>query len=253
MLWQGYGRSGNAGRQTLQEEYRMVRRGSGFTLIELLVVIAIIAILAAILFPVFAKAKATAQETSCMNNLKQLNSALLTYVDDSQSTFPPTHSWGRMWDCVGSSPDLSWRYMQDFIGPYVRTAKVWVCPAIRLSDQVPDWGELHWGCAWSNNSGARYAGNHYGLVPTTYLWNHAYYLPSGPDWVLVAGTRTSKIKRPTKALMFCEMPYWTGANPPHHDADNRIVTAVFFDGHTRKEPHGSDAYLEMSRLGWVDK
>lgn len=237
----------------------MGKRRSGFTLIELLVVIAIIAILAAILFPVFVKAKATAQETKCLNNLKQLNTALLGYVDDNQSTFPPTHSWGRIWDRIGTSPNPDWRYMQDFIGPYVKTPTVWACPAIKLGDRVPDWKDdsdrvlMAWGSPWSENTGGRYAGNRYGLVATTYLWNHAYYLPTGPDWVAVSGTRTSLIKRPTKALTFCEMPYWTGATPPHHDASNRIVTAVFYDGHTKREPHGSDAYLELSSQGWIGK
>jgi len=54
----------------------------GFTLIELLVVIAIIAILAAILFPVFARARDKARETSCLSNLKQLGTAVMMYCQD---------------------------------------------------------------------------------------------------------------------------------------------------------------------------
>ncbi len=61
---------------------------SGFTLIELLVVIAIIAILAAILFPVFARAKAKAQQTVCLNNLKQITFAALMYCSDFENTAP---------------------------------------------------------------------------------------------------------------------------------------------------------------------
>lgn len=60
----------------------------GFTLIELLVVIAIIAILAAILFPVFAKAKETAQLTTCVNNMKQWSTAMQSYVDNYNGYFP---------------------------------------------------------------------------------------------------------------------------------------------------------------------
>ncbi len=63
--------------------FRATKTGrKGFTLIELLVVIAIIAILAAILFPVFARAKAKAQQTSCLSNIKQLTLGLLMYASD---------------------------------------------------------------------------------------------------------------------------------------------------------------------------
>src|SRR3712207_1306350 len=58
------------------------RQGRGFTLIELLVVVAIIAILAAILFPVFAKAREKARQTSCISNLKQIGPAVLMYSQD---------------------------------------------------------------------------------------------------------------------------------------------------------------------------
>src|SRR5438270_7124865 len=63
-----------------------------FTLIELLVVIAIIAILAAILFPVFAKAREQARKTACTSNVKQLGLAWMMYVQDNDETFPPTNS-----------------------------------------------------------------------------------------------------------------------------------------------------------------
>src|ERR1700687_4951744 len=64
---------------------------SGFTLIELLVVIAIIAILAAILFPVFAMARETARATSCLSNCKQIGTSLRMYLDDYEGAYP--FSW----------------------------------------------------------------------------------------------------------------------------------------------------------------
>ena len=67
----------------------------GFTLIELLVVIAIIAILAAILFPVFAKAREKARQTSCLSNLKQIGTSVLMYTQDFGGDIP---EWGRL--CV---------------------------------------------------------------------------------------------------------------------------------------------------------
>ncbi len=65
----------------------MVKKG--FTLIELLVVIAIIAILAAILFPVFARAREKARQTSCLSNIKQLTLGVQMYVQDFDERFPP--------------------------------------------------------------------------------------------------------------------------------------------------------------------
>ena len=63
-------------------------RAGGFTLIELLIVIAIIAILAAILFPVFAQAREKARQTSCVSNLRQLGMAMMMYVQDNDDTYP---------------------------------------------------------------------------------------------------------------------------------------------------------------------
>ena len=67
-------------------------RRSGFTLIELLVVIAIIAILAAILFPVFAQARDKARQSSCLSNTRQMATSILMYVQDYDETFPG-HEW----------------------------------------------------------------------------------------------------------------------------------------------------------------
>ena len=73
------------------------KRISGFTLIELLVVIAIIAVLAAILFPVFAAAREKARSTTCLNNERQILAALQMYVQDNSDTFMPAPSMGTVW------------------------------------------------------------------------------------------------------------------------------------------------------------
>jgi prepilin-type N-terminal cleavage/methylation domain-containing protein/prepilin-type processing-associated H-X9-DG protein len=90
----------------------------GFTLIELLVVIAIIAILAAILFPVFAKAREKARQSTCTSNLKQLGLGLIQYTQDNDEYFPQTNSYF-------GSQGYTWA---SAIYPYVKSTGVYVCP-----------------------------------------------------------------------------------------------------------------------------
>jgi prepilin-type N-terminal cleavage/methylation domain-containing protein/prepilin-type processing-associated H-X9-DG protein len=89
----------------------------GFTLIELLVVIAIIAILAAILFPVFAQAREQARKTVCLSNLKQLAIGTVMYVQDYDETFPFRNS------SLGA--DYTWAAL---IQPYVKNKNIAACP-----------------------------------------------------------------------------------------------------------------------------
>src|SRR5439155_11257537 len=76
-------------------------RAMGFTLIELLVVTAIIAILAALLFPVFAQARDKARQATCLSNLKQVGSALYIYTQDYDERMPYCYGFGRAWVWVG--------------------------------------------------------------------------------------------------------------------------------------------------------
>lgn len=96
----------------------------GFTLIELLVVIAIIAILAALLFPVFARAREKARQTSCMSNLKQLGTASLMYAQDYDDMFLP--------HCLRDLSDFSRvpsAYWFQLVMPYVQNDQVMICPS----------------------------------------------------------------------------------------------------------------------------
>jgi prepilin-type N-terminal cleavage/methylation domain-containing protein/prepilin-type processing-associated H-X9-DG protein len=92
----------------------------GFTLIELLVVIAIIAILAAILFPVFAKAREAARATSCKNNIKQLATGWTMYTQDYDETTIPVR--------IGPAGSLAFRW-NEIIQPYVKNLNIMACPS----------------------------------------------------------------------------------------------------------------------------
>lgn len=101
----------------------------GFTLIELLVVIAIIAILAAILFPVFAQARARARAIACLSNTKQLGMGAMQYAQDYDETGPSVYLKGAG---MGGDPHGVWFWT---IQPYTKNWQIQVCP-----DHESDWG-----------------------------------------------------------------------------------------------------------------
>jgi prepilin-type N-terminal cleavage/methylation domain-containing protein/prepilin-type processing-associated H-X9-DG protein len=110
-------------RQQRSSSYRTTR---GFTLIELLVVIAIIAILAAILFPVFAQAREKARAISCLSNTKQLTLGMLQYIQDYDETSPAGALIPAGQACAGSRmPGRGWA---GEIYPYVKSVQVYKCP-----------------------------------------------------------------------------------------------------------------------------
>jgi prepilin-type N-terminal cleavage/methylation domain-containing protein/prepilin-type processing-associated H-X9-DG protein len=113
----------------------------GFTLIELLVVIAIIAILAAILFPVFARAREKARQSSCLSNVKQLGLAAQMYIQDYDETFPFASIYHH------GAPERPWaggnsviHYWADSLFPYLKNSQILYCPS------RSEWIGYGWNC-----------------------------------------------------------------------------------------------------------
>jgi prepilin-type N-terminal cleavage/methylation domain-containing protein/prepilin-type processing-associated H-X9-DG protein len=185
----------------------------GFTLIELLVVIAIIAILAAILFPVFAQAREKARQTACLANQRQIGTALALYVQDYDEMTPSARTYGAWWtklDPKGWPPPFA----RDQLMPYVKNEEVWYCPSIARD------APLH----PPNARAGTFRTNQ-----TSYFWN--YYCQErgrGSRGETLAARSIASIPYPAEQPMWWDIPYW-GNDSVHMHA----VNAVFLDGHAK--------------------
>jgi len=135
---------------------RVRQRGSGFTLIELLVVIAIIAILAAILFPVFAQAREKARQTSCLSNIKELTLGSIMYTADYDSKYI-----GGGGTCFGGwpgcnatnnpTPTAQWQWV---VQPYIKNIQILECPSDPRDGNIPvSYVENNWGLSGPSRGG----------------------------------------------------------------------------------------------------
>jgi len=158
-------------------------RPRGFTLIELLVVIAIIAILAAILFPVFAKARERAMATTCINNEKQIGLALTMYASDNDNTYPAERlkPASRNWQ----NGDPTWK---DALAPLVKSTDVYRCPSNQF--------------AMARGQSYTKPGDESGRFPRSYAYNGTiFYAGSVAQY---QGIATDKFKAPAETILITE-------------------------------------------------
>ncbi len=181
-----------------------------FTLIELLVVIAIIAILAAILFPVFSRAREKARQASCLSNLKQYALATLMYVQDYDEVLPPA---------VGGLPDgsLFWTTVE-LVEPYVKNRQIRFCP--------------------SDRAGSVDLSMFPGLAKYSYVWNKAafaYMVPGMPAGAIMS---LAQIPLPSDTTAFFDGYMIMQQGPvlltKHRHNDGANVS--FLDGHAKWFP-----------------
>ncbi len=218
----------------------------GFTLIELLVVIAIIAILAAILFPVFARARDRARQTSCASNLRQIGLAAMMYAQDYDEMMPALYHYYYEGDS-----DIRYFGFYDGFAPYTMNEQIYICPSGHYrSDSwrggLPD-GEGFFRQYMVSSYGIphRHSSNeHFGTV----MWE--------PGWGS-GGHSIGDVERPAESILIAEMDRRAVATPSQmgftEDGEplpmgddgqvgrmmyrhSRMMNAAYADGHVKSIP-----------------
>jgi prepilin-type N-terminal cleavage/methylation domain-containing protein/prepilin-type processing-associated H-X9-DG protein len=229
-----------------------MRRCGGFTLIELLVVIAIIAILAAILFPVFARAREKARQASCQSNLKQIAIASKMYMSDYDNRVTPMWTWGYGigTPTVYAQGRIWWTHL---LVPYVKNQPVMGCPSV-------DYWRWSLGSANPNEPGCHRARTGIGK---------SWYDPTGGghgdrgEWEgPIPSPKESVIEHPSELIEYLDSDcvvagprfdpvenYATQTNPPQWplggERHNDSANYAFFDGHVKSMPPGAP-----TRINW---
>jgi prepilin-type N-terminal cleavage/methylation domain-containing protein/prepilin-type processing-associated H-X9-DG protein len=187
----------------------MARRRHGFTLIELLVVIAIIAILASILFPVFARAREKARQSSCLSNIRQFGTAVLAYAQDYDDTLPPA--------IVGPGPSQLLTTFE-LLDPYVKNTQIRFCPSDKTGSV--DYSASPW-------SIGRYS----------YGWNAKVMAPWIPSMgIAQGGASLAAIASPVDITSFWDGYTVLSYGFPRPEAQHRHnggANVGFMDGHAK--------------------
>jgi prepilin-type N-terminal cleavage/methylation domain-containing protein len=239
------------------------RPNRGFTLIELLVVIAIIAILAAILFPVFAKARGKAKQSACISNFKQIGIAMMGYLSDWDDKYPAwsppgstgllstedfkatyQNPWGGPQDITAPSGEKATISLQ--LDPYIKTREIWACPA--------DFGLYTTNDGW-NGANPSAEARRLPLKDWTLIrdrskkWHSSYgyrgtnivnqgnstLAVKDPGGVALAGYNSNAVKQPASRAMFWDMRAWHygGKGDSAAQQGSGKIQLLYCDGHTQ--------------------
>jgi prepilin-type N-terminal cleavage/methylation domain-containing protein len=217
----------------------------GFTLIELLVVIAIIAILAAILFPVFARARDKANQTACISNLKQLATSIMMYVQDYDEKMLFAYYQYPNQTCMFASYTYT-RWFGVPLWPYYQNVDVLRCESYKFGVVLPPWSAYSASAANPNSYGYN-----------SYCLGHRYDPESSSR--MYRGVSLGEIPRPSEIIMlgprYClagdavqrSITYYYCLPQAHGMGDN----FAFCDGHVKWVGMDTRAYTGSSSLYWT--
>jgi prepilin-type N-terminal cleavage/methylation domain-containing protein/prepilin-type processing-associated H-X9-DG protein len=225
----------------------MIRYRRGFTLIELLVVIAVIAILAAILFPVFAQARERARLSACVSNMRQIGTALTMYVQDYDETYPYIrfHAPGAAnWQAAQKGHySYVWR---NAIAPYLKSIDVLGCPSDPYSRAVPGTPGAVPPKAGMNAEGWEVEPGQ--RMPISYAMNacaSTWYPADSKEGESSPPLRLSQLQRSSETVIIAESrEIWPDIHPDWmwgqcdglftHSA-GQVANFIFYDGHAKSK------------------
>jgi prepilin-type N-terminal cleavage/methylation domain-containing protein/prepilin-type processing-associated H-X9-DG protein len=215
----------------------------GFTLIELLVVIAIISLLAAILFPVFARVRENARRASCQSNLKQIGLALIQYTQDYDETLP-SMSFGP--DSGPSDATARYKWM-DAIYSYVKSEQVFDCPSGRglgdVNKYVYRGGNYSYG-SYTMNAQSNDAGS-----PTPPASRYAGYSPGAANYYT---TRVPQVAQPSTTIWVMDGSFRDNYYFRNGYSDGSPLYIEYPNGKVRHIMMGAERHLETMNVLWCD-